>query len=213
MTWAVPVDDDGVPVPLPPRQVVHAPTPSDEPLSLPVRLIAPLPLGPDRRHVLPGPVTDVLVTAAADVLAAFLADLLPDPALLALVPRLRLAGAELDAAVCAAVLDRLRATAWLLQAGEDARIAPARATVLDDATPERIAALTGVLPGLLPHAWSSPAGEAARAALGVRRTGLAEAVEAVRGVDRPPAWWARLYAALDGADREELHGTTSRWAR
>ena len=204
LTWAVPVDDDGVPVPLPGRQVVHAPTPSDEPLSLPARLIAPFPLGPDRRHVLPGPVTDVLVAAAADVLAAFLADLPPEPALLALVPRLRLAGADLDAAVCAAVLDRLRVTAWLPQAGEEARIAPTRATVLEDATPERVAALTGVLPGLLPYGWSSRAGGAARAALGVRRTGLAEAVEAVRGVDRPPPWWARLYAALDGADREEL---------
>ena len=46
-----------------PEQVVHAPTPSDEPLSLPVRLIAPFPLGPDRRHVAPGPVTDALVDA------------------------------------------------------------------------------------------------------------------------------------------------------
>ncbi|SDF07905.1 hypothetical protein SAMN05660662_1013 [Blastococcus aurantiacus] len=204
LTWAVPVDDDGVPVPLPGRQVVHAPTPSDEPLSLPLRLIAPFPLAADRRHVLPGPVTDVLVAAAADVLAALLAELPPDPVLLALVPRLRLAGADLDAAVCAAVLDRLRVTAWLPEAGEDARIPPSRAVVLADASPERIAALIGVLPDLLPHAWSSRSGEAARAALGVRRTGIAEAVEAVRGVDRPPGWWARLYAALDGADREEL---------
>jgi hypothetical protein len=38
----------------------------------------------------------------------------------------------------------------------------------------------------------------------VRRIGVAEAVEAVRGVTRPPAWWAALYAALDGADRQEL---------
>ncbi|WP_245177077.1 hypothetical protein [Geodermatophilus sp. DF01-2] len=43
-------------------------------------------------------------------------------------------------------------------------------------------------------------------ALGVRRVGTAEVVEAVRGVARPPAWWARLYAALDGAEREELAG-------
>jgi hypothetical protein len=34
--------------------------------------------------------------------------------------------------------------------------------------------------------------------------GIAEAVEVVRGVDLPAAWWGRLYAALDGADREEL---------
>ena len=61
VTWAVPLDDAGVPVPLSGPQVVHAPTPSDEPLSLPARLVAPFPLGPDRRHVAPGPVTDALV--------------------------------------------------------------------------------------------------------------------------------------------------------
>ena len=38
----------------------------------------------------------------------------------------------------------------------------------------------------------------------MRRVGLAEVVEAVRGVERPPSWWAGLYAALDGADRDEL---------
>ncbi len=204
LTWAVPVDDDGVPRPLPGRQVVHAPTPSDEPLSLPVRLIAPLPLGPDRRHVLPGPVTDALVSAAAETYADLLAGLPADPALLALVPGTRLAGAELDAAVCAAALDRLRNTAWLPVAGNGSRVLPARAVVLADATDEQVAALTGVVPGLLPAGWSPRTDAPALTALGVRRIGIADAVEAVRGIDRPPAWWARLYAALDGADREEL---------
>ncbi|MGY2128574.1 sacsin N-terminal ATP-binding-like domain-containing protein [Blastococcus sp. SYSU DS0617] len=204
VTWAVPVDDDGVPRPLPERQVVHAPTPSDEPLSLPVRLIAPFPLGPDRRHVLPGPVTDALVSTAAGAYAEFLARLPAGPALLACVPRPRLAGADLDAALCGTVLDRLRDTAWLPEAGEHRRVAPARAVVLADAPDGLVAALTGVLPGLLPAGWSRRTDGPALAALGVRRIGIAEAVEAVRGVDRPPAWWARLYAALDGADREEL---------
>ncbi|WP_242471266.1 hypothetical protein [Blastococcus sp. TML/C7B] len=67
-----------------------------------------------------------------------------------------------------------------------------------------MAALAGVLPGLLPAAWSRRTDAPVFTALGVRRIGPAEAVEAVRGVDRPPGWWARLYAALDGADREEL---------
>lgn len=204
VTCAVPVDDDGVPRPLPGRQVVHAPTPSDEPLSLPVRLIAPFPLGPDRRHVLPGPVTDALVAAAAGAFADLLVALPADPALLALVPRPSLAGAELDAALCAAVLDQLRGSAWLPAAGEEQRVPPARSAVLDDASEERVAAFTGVLPGLLPAGWSRRSGTAALTALGVRRIGVAEAVEAVRGVDRPPSWWGRLYAALDGADREEL---------
>src|SRR4051794_24085612 len=108
VTWAVPVAAT-----LSGRQVVHAPTPSDEPLSLPARLIAPFPLGPDRRHVAPGPVTDALVEVAADGYAELLAALPPDPATLRLVPRTGLAAAELDAALCRAVLARLTGTAWL----------------------------------------------------------------------------------------------------
>jgi hypothetical protein len=205
LTWAVPLDDDGRPVPLPLPQRVHGPTPSDEPLTLPARLIAPFPLGPDRRHVLPGPVTDALVAEAAGAYADLLAGLADDAAVLALVPRVGLAGAELDAALCTAALERLREAAWLPVAGaERDRQPPGRAAALAEPTEERVAALTGVLPGLLPAAWAGRGDLPALAALGVRRVGTAEAVEAVRGVARPPAWWARLYAALDGAEREEL---------
>jgi hypothetical protein len=205
VTWAVPLDGDGVPRPLPAGQVIHAPTPSDEPLSLPLRLIAPFPLGPDRRHVAPGPVTDALVAAAADTFAELVATLPADPGLLRLVPRAGLAGAALDAALGAAVLGRLRATAWLPVAGSDtARQLPERAAVLDDATDERVEVLADVLPGLLPAAWSRRSDTPALAVLGIRRVGIAEVVEVVRGVERPASWWGRLYEALDGADREEL---------
>ena len=182
-------------------------TPGDEPLSLPLRLIAPFPLGPDRRYVLPGPVTDLLVAAAADALADLVVGLPADPALLALVPRPELAGADLDAALTAAVRARLRVTAWLPVADEEGeRQLPARATVLDDATGERIAALAGVLPGLLPAEWSRRADLPPLTVLGVRRAGAADVVEAVRAVSRPGSWWARLYAAFEDADREELAG-------
>src|SRR4051812_11176105 len=205
ITWAVPLDADGVPRPLRAGQVVHAPTPSDEPLSLPLRLIAPFPLGPDRRHVAPGPVTDALVDAAADTFADLLTGLAPDPVLLTLVPRAGLAGAALDAALGAAVAQRLRVTAWLPVAGRPGdRQRPDRAAVLDEATDARVEVLADVLPGLLPAEWSRRSDTPALAALGVRRVGVAEAVEAVRGVHREAAWWGRLYAALDGADREEL---------
>jgi hypothetical protein len=103
------------------------------------------------------------------------------------------------------VLDRLRGTSWLPVAGDPrARQAPDRAAALDDPTDERVAALAGVVPGLLPADWSRRSDARSLTAVGVRRVGTAEAVEAVRGVDRPPSWWAGLYAALDGADREEL---------
>jgi hypothetical protein len=209
VTWAVPLADDGRPAPLPLPQAVHAPTPSDEPLSLPARLLAPFPLGPDRRHVLPGPVTDALVAVAADayaeLLAALVDDLDGDPAALALVPRVGLAAAPLDAGLGTAALDRLRGTAWLPLAGHPgARQSPARAAVLAEPTPERVAALVDVVPGLLPDDWSGRSRSPALAALGVRRVGTAEVAEAVAGIDRPAAWWAALYSALDGVQREEL---------
>ncbi|MGY1773054.1 sacsin N-terminal ATP-binding-like domain-containing protein [Blastococcus sp. SYSU D00813] len=208
VTWAVPLDDDGRPVPLPAPQVLHAPTPGDEPLSLPARLVAPFPLGPDRRHVLPGPVTDALVAVAADAYADLVAAPAhdeDDAAALALVPRVGLAAAALDAAVGTAVLDRLRAAAWLPVAGHPGiRQPPGRAAVLAEPTPERVAALVDVVPGLLPDGWSRRSHTSALAALGVRRVGTAEVAEAVSGVDRPASWWARLYAALDGAQAEEL---------
>ena len=210
VSWAVPLDDDGRPRALADRQVISAPTPSDEPLSLPLRLIAPFPLGPDRRHVAPGPVTEALVAAAAEAHADLLRVLPADPASLALVPRPGLARAELDAALGAAVLARLRTTAWLPGGTADGeRRVPARAVVLDRATPELVAALSDVVPGLLPAEWSRPTDAPVLTALGVGRLGAAEVVEAVRGVARPPSWWAALYAALEpaGADpalREEL---------
>ncbi|WP_299958914.1 sacsin N-terminal ATP-binding-like domain-containing protein [uncultured Modestobacter sp.] len=204
VTWAVPTED-GVPVPLTGRQVLHAPTPSDEPLSLPARLIAPFPLGPDRRHVAQGPVTDALVEVSADAYRRLLTELPADPVLLQLVPGVGLAAAELDAALCRAVLDRLRHHAWLPAADpEEPPLRPDRAVALDDPTGQRVTALVGVLPGLLPAAWSRRADARVRNALGIRRAALADVVEAVRGVQRPGEWWADLYAALDGADRDEL---------
>jgi hypothetical protein len=52
--------------------VVHAPTPTDEPLGLPALLLASFPLGSDRRHVAPGPLTEFLTERAAQAYARLL---------------------------------------------------------------------------------------------------------------------------------------------
>ena len=113
LSWAVPVDGAGRPVPPPIRPVVHAPTPTDEPLSLPAVLLGTFPLASDRRHVTPGPVTGALVAAAGRLYGELVVALPPDPALLGLVPRPTLAAAQLDSALAAAGLDALRGTRWL----------------------------------------------------------------------------------------------------
>ncbi|MEP6696769.1 MAG: hypothetical protein ABJA34_07805 [Pseudonocardiales bacterium] len=194
LLWAVP--DSGLTGP----QVLHAPTPSDEPLSLPARLVGPFPLGPDRRHVAPGPLTDWLVQRAADAYVDLVREAGPGAEVLRLVPQPGLAAAALDAALCTAVLSRLRALPWL--PGE---LAPPAACALEPALEAAVPLLSDVIPGLLPVPWSGRAAQRPLHALGVRRLGAADVVDAVSGIVRPPAWWHDLYAALaDDPDREAL---------
>ncbi|WP_440068949.1 sacsin N-terminal ATP-binding-like domain-containing protein [Streptosporangium sp. OZ121] len=104
----------GEPRPLPALvpPVVHAPTPSDEPLDLPALLIASFPMATDRRHVAPGPLADFLVERAADTYLELLAGLPRTPRLLDLVPGMMGKG-ELDARIRRAILRRLPDTPLL----------------------------------------------------------------------------------------------------
>lgn len=208
VTWALPVDGAGVPVPLPGTvpAVVHAPTPTDEPLSLPAVLAASLPLDPSRRHVAPGELRDFLLEQAAETYADLLAELPADPAVLELVPG-GLAAGEVEAVLRRAILDRLVRTP-LLPAAEDPslRLRPTDALALDLGAPV-VEALAPVLAGLLPADWA--ARQAPLAVLGVRRIGPAELVELLQGLAREPAWWGALYDAigqshLGGPERDAL---------
>jgi len=195
VTWAVPVDGDGVPQPPPGPAVVRAPTATDDPLSLPGLLAASLPLGPDRRRVQPGPLTGAVLEAAAGVLAGLVLRLADGPERLAFVPG-PLAGGEVDAALGTAVLRELRRTAFL--AGRR----PDRAVVLDGASPALVALLAPVVE-LLPAPWSASRWSAALRAVGARRLDLAGLTELLAGVEQPPSWWGRLYDALP-PDRDQL---------
>ena len=198
VTWAIPVSADGVPGGLTAgTQVFRAPTRTDDPLSLPALLAASLPLGPDRRRIAPGPLCDAILGHAADALGTLLPTLADDPARLTFVPAPFAAG-EVDAVLGAAVLRVLRQSAFL--AG-DRR--PADAVVLDSASPDLVDVLADVLPGLLPSSWSAQRWAAPLRTLGVRRLDLAELTEVLAGLDRPPSWWGRLYAALP-PDRDAL---------
>ncbi|MFD9130016.1 sacsin N-terminal ATP-binding-like domain-containing protein, partial [Kitasatospora sp. NPDC059571] len=136
VTWAVPVSDTGVPQALGTTPVVHAPTPSDEPLGVPALLIAGYPLDSTRRHVAPGPLTDFLTERAADAYADLLRARGADLGSLSLVPG-RLGHGTLDNALRAAILDRLPGTPFLPHPGpvEDGTPAlrPRDATLLEGA--------------------------------------------------------------------------------
>ncbi|MGI8537670.1 MAG: sacsin N-terminal ATP-binding-like domain-containing protein [Mycobacteriales bacterium] len=196
VTWAVPVDDSGIPQSLP-GQVFRAPTPTDDPLSFPALLAATLPLGPDRRRVAPGPLRDAVLTTAAQALVGLLPRLADDPSRLSFVPG-PLGAGEVDAALGSAVLRLLR-TAPVLAGGRR----PADAAVLDGASEDLVVLLSDVLPGLLPAGWGAQQWAAPLRALGVRRIDLAELTELLSGLNRPPTWWHQLYAALP-PDRDAL---------
>ena len=236
VTWAVPVDDAGAPLPPRTAPVVHAPTPSDEPLGMPALLIASLPMDTSRRHVAPGPLTDFLVDRAADVYVALLAAWRPvDTGVIDLVPG-PLGRGELDAALRRAVLDRLPGVAFLppaLPGGARGDGAPAGAEptwdVPDDGDPAGLwptgsartslrprdaevvegagAETVRVLAEVLPSLL--PAGLERRTelrTLGVARVPLTEAIDRLAGLEREPDWWWRLYDSLAGVDPERLTG-------
>jgi hypothetical protein len=174
---------------------VRAPTATDDPLSTPAVLAASLPLGPDRRRVVPGPLADAVLGHAGQLLADLVQGLPLDPARLTFVPS-PLAAGEIDAAVGSAALQAFRSAPVL-------GVKPADALVLEGANPELVALLADLLPGLLPHPWSASRWTVALRTLGVRRMSVAELTEVLAGIDRPAAWWGRLYAALP-PDVEQL---------
>jgi len=205
--WAVPVTLDGENGETPAGRlpegvsaVVHAPTPTGEPLGLPALLLASFPLSPDRRHVAPCPLTGFLVDQAAETYARLLPSLAPGAALLDLVPG-PVAQGELDAQLRGAILARLRETAFLPAAERPGpRVRPRDAVILDAALPGLVGCLAPVLPGLA----AGPARHPAYAVLGVRRLRLAELADTLASLDRDPAWWWRLYEALAAAEPGEL---------
>jgi hypothetical protein len=192
--WALPLHDD-TPAPLT-EDVLHAPTPTDERLSLPARLFATLPLEPNRRRLLPGPAADAVLAAAATTYLR-LVRALPGHHRTTLVPLPGFPLSEVDEQLRAAISTVLT-TAWLpAQHTGDDDLTPGGAVCLDAPDKDLAELLADVIPGLAAWWLAEPAHTRALAALGVRRLYPADLVAAVSGVDRSPAWWFALYTALN----------------
>lgn len=194
------VGADRVPVPLR-GQRVQAPTPTDEKVGLPVRVVASFPLTASRRTVPAGPLTDFLVERVAASYADLVADLADTPAVRELLPPPGFPPGELAESLRTAGIAAL-AGRELLPTADGARVRPDRAVAVPDPL---VPPLSEVLAGLLPAGWW----HRDLAALGTRRLEIAEVVAAVTGTRRPPDWWHQLYAGfaaltLDTADREAL---------
>ena len=203
VTWALPRAGAQVPA------VVHAPTPSDEPLPWPALLIATLPLDPSRRHVAAGPVTDALVQAAAEGYVELLAERAAAGDQVWPLVVTGLAVGPLDGQLRAAV-NRLLPAAPILPSAEapELILRPRDALALTGpvgADPTTVAGFASWLAGLV---LAPRAAAAAFELLGVRRISLADAVETLPAV-ADPTRWRQVYAALaplagDATVREAL---------
>lgn len=195
LTWAVPVDGEGRPLRPGTAPMVHAPTPTDEPLGVPALLIASFPLDSTRRHIAPGPLTDFLVEQAGEVYASLLRQRGADTSSLDLVPG-PLGQGEVDAQLRRAIIARLPEVAFLPGVTDEATaLRPRDAVLLEGADAGIVRALADVLSGLL------PAGLERRQelrTLGVRRVPLAETVDQLANLEKEPSWWRNLYGALAG---------------
>lgn len=206
LTWAVPADRSRLR-----PGVLHAPTPSAEPVSVPALLIADLPLDSTRRHLEPGAATDAVLAAAGEAYAELLARLASEPSwtdadVLALLPDGAPAGL-VDAHLRESISSALPHTPWLRSAADGTPLRPREAVLLrPPASGDRLitTALASVLTGLV----TVPTAKVpALQRLAVTVIDLAEVVEAWPIPDRGE--WAAAYTRLavladDPAGRQAL---------
>jgi len=175
---------------------VGAPTPTDEPVSLPARLVGTFPVDDTRRRLATGPLRDYLLARAVacylDLMAA------TDPGeRWQLLPTGGFPLGPVDGELRSGIL-RGFATMPLLVTALGDEVTPAVACLLPGMS-EGIALFGQAIPGLLPAA-RGPALAALRA-VGVRTLTFAEASAALSGIDREPDFWWQIYQALFTADR------------
>jgi hypothetical protein len=195
--------------------VLHAPTPTDEPLALPALVIATLPLDPTRRHVARGPLADAVLDHVAQTYAVLAHDVARHEGdALALVPT-GLAAGELDAALRERLLPRLAATPLLhpaavgqgLGAPPDDLVTPHRAVALEGPAGRDAGAARALADWVGALVTIPPGRESQARALGVEVRPLADVVDELPAV--ADERWRSLYAALapladDPRDREAL---------
>ncbi len=187
---------------------IHAPTPTDEPCTVPALLIGTFPLDPSRRRLASSTATDLLVGRAGEVWSRLLLDCrqeraagrpAPDP--LDLIPRGWPAGG-VDGALREALLAATRAAPVLTAAGDGRGVAPRDAEVLAAPwTVDRDALdVLGAWDASLVRL-TDPHRDLVRV-LGLRSVAMSDLVEQLPAGD--PSWLRRVYALFSAASGDAL---------
>lgn len=175
---------------------IGAPTPTDEPLTLPARLVATLPVDDTRRRLAPGPLCEHLLDRAADAYLDLI--LAEDPGeRWRLLPTGGFPAGPVDADLRAAIVRRAEATPLLHTAAGDL-VTPGQAAVLPGVDSDGTFAIGQAIPGLLPPL--PPAALAALRPLGTVTLTWSQVSAALAGLDRPPTFWRQIYRAAAAAD-------------
>ena len=179
---------------------IGAPTPTDEPLSLPAGLVGTFPVDDTRRRLAPGPLTDHLLDAAVDAYVELLA--VTDPTQRwRLLPTAGFPVGPIDGRLRDGIVTAAAAAPLLLTAAGD-EVAAERA--LPAARDHRACCRPARRGAPRPARAAAAAAVPALRTLGVRTTDLSAASGALAGIDRPAEFWGELYRELDAGDRPDL---------
>ena len=208
VTWAYRVPPDGADdadvdlfaVPPEDRSVagwtVGAPTPTDEPLTLPARLVGTFPVDDTRRRLAPGPLCEFLLERAAETYLDLI--LAVDPVRRwELLPAGGFPAGPVDGALRAAIVRRVEVTP-LLRSALDDPVSVRQACMLPGLGGRGAELFGQAITGLLPP--QPPAALDALRALGVQTLGWSQASAAMAGIDRDPTFWRQVYDAVATAE-------------
>ena len=215
LTWAVPVDGDGALARWPgggddvaPARVVHAPTPTDEPLALPALLVADVPVDASRRRLADGRMTDVVLSAASEAYCD-LVETVRDAATRAdavqLVPSPDLVG-PVDDRLRTAIRERLSRTRWLPRAHDGSLAAPSELVAVEPSNPALVGIVAAHVSDLLAPEWSPHV--ATLRSLGLPVRSWPEVWDAMASAQSPAPEWHAVYDAASSLDRTALEGIT-----
>ncbi len=207
VTWALPVADDAngedlqasarsLLEPSPgPVSIIGAPTPTDEPITLPARLIGTFPVDDTRRRLAVGPLLDYLLDRAAAGYLELIAGAAPAQRW-KLFPSNGFPAGSIDAELRGRIGERVAGTPLLVTAAGDL-VSPADACMLPGAGEQGTTLVGQAVPGLLGPQPVAAVG--VLRALGVSTVGWAQASGALAGIDRPPTFWWEVYQAVQDA--------------